>query len=118
MKHEPAIEEEDKIIIKNDKGKEFAIGEIKHSNRIFKSITPKGDLSWYIKWISSILVLIAVAFRASGVEELRFWDMVLTWISAVGWCAVGMMWKDRALTLVNGVVGIVIFAGILKWLFA
>jgi hypothetical protein len=109
--------DKNETIVNQNTGQEFTVAELENSKRIVKSATPKGDLSWYIKWVSSVLVLIAVAFRASGVEELRFWDMILTWVSAIGWCAVGIMWKDRALTLVNGVVGIVIFAGILKWIF-
>ena len=32
-------------VIKTDKGNEYSIGEIQHSNRIVKSATPKGDLS-------------------------------------------------------------------------
>ena len=36
------------------KGMEMSVGEIKNSKRIQKSATPKGDLSWYVKWISSV----------------------------------------------------------------
>ena len=32
-----------------------------NSTRVFKKVTPKGDLSWYIKWVSSFLILAAVA---------------------------------------------------------
>ena len=49
-----------------------------NSTRVFKKVTPKGDLSWYVKWVSSALILIAVAFRSVGVHE---WDM---WFSLVG----------------------------------
>ena len=51
-------------VIKTDKGNEYSIGEIQHSNRIVKSATPKGDLSWYVKWISSMFILAAVMMRA------------------------------------------------------
>ena len=27
-----------------------------NSTRVFKKVTPKGDLSWYIKWASSIFM--------------------------------------------------------------
>lgn len=87
------------------------------SKRIQKSVTPKGDLTWYIKWAASIAVLIAITFRASGVPELYIYDMFLAWASAVGWWFVGFMWKDRALMLVNGVAGVVLFAGILRYFF-
>ena len=45
----------DDVVIQTDKGQEYSVGEIKHSNRIVKSATPKQDLSWYVKWISSFL---------------------------------------------------------------
>ena len=31
-----------------------------NSTRVFKKITPKGDLSWYVKWTASVLILIAL----------------------------------------------------------
>ena len=27
-----------------------------NSTRVFKKVTPKGDLSWYVKWASSALI--------------------------------------------------------------
>ena len=34
--------------------------EIQNSKRIFKSATPKQDLSWYVKWTSSVILLTAI----------------------------------------------------------
>ena len=48
--------------------------ELENSKRIFKSATPKYDVSWYIKWIASIFVLAAISVR--GVEGLQFYDLV------------------------------------------
>ena len=31
------------------------------STRVFKKITPKGDLSWYVKWASVVLILVATS---------------------------------------------------------
>ena len=28
-----------------------------NSSRVYKKITPRGDLSWYLKWISVVLIL-------------------------------------------------------------
>lgn len=106
----------DKIVNEHDKHT-YTVSEIEHSRRIQKAVTPKGDLTWYIKWAASIAVLVAITFRASGVTELYIYDMTLTWLSAVGWFFVGFMWKDRALMLVNGVAGVVLFAGILRFYF-
>ena len=27
-----------------------------NSSRVYKKITPKGDLSWYVKWVSVFLI--------------------------------------------------------------
>ena len=36
------------------------------STRVFKKVNPKYDLSWYVKWVSSVLILTAVCFRTIG----------------------------------------------------
>ena len=87
-------------VITTDRGEEFTVAEIEHSNRIQKSKTPKGDLSWWVKWISSICVLSAMSMR--GIEQLVQYDLVLSLIGVIGWCWVGILWKDRALILLNG----------------
>lgn len=107
----------EEAVIVTDQGKEITVGEVKHSNRIMKSTTPKGDISWYIKWIASIITLFAVSVRASGVPELHWLDMLGSWIGAVGWFVVGFMWKDRALIILNGVIGVILFSGLLKLFF-
>lgn len=89
--------------------------EVKKSKRIFKSATPKYDLTWYIKWGASIITLFAIIIRASGVMELHWLDMLFSWIGALGWAVVGFMWKDRAILLLNGVIGILLFAGLLNY---
>jgi len=96
----------DNVIIETAKGQEFTVGEIKHSNRIVKSATPKQDLSWYIKWISSFFILASMSMR--GVEGLQMYDLLLSLVGVAGWMWVGFLWKDRALILLNG-VGIILF---------
>lgn len=81
------------------------------------SITPKYDVTWYVKWIASIIVLIGITIRASGVTQLQWLDIVCSWIGAVGWFYVGFKWNDRALMVLNAVIGIILFAGILRVIF-
>jgi len=100
----------DDVIIETDKGKEFSVGEIKHSKKIQKSVTPKQDLSWYIKWISSVFILCSMSIR--GVQGLQVYDLMLSLVGVIGWMWVGFLWKDRALILLNG-VGIVLFVNTL-----
>ena len=32
-----------------------------NSSRVYKKVTPKYDISWYIKWVSVILILVSIA---------------------------------------------------------
>ena len=75
--------------------------EIENSNRIFKSATPKQDLSWYVKWISSTIILTGMSIR--GLDGLQVVDLILSIIGVTGWLWVGLLWKDRALILLNGI---------------
>ena len=106
------------VITNEPSGTEYTVGEIENSSRIVKSVTPSYTLDWYIKWIASIIVLFAVAIRSSGVPELMIWDMFLSWIGAAMWALVGFMWKDRAILLLNGVLGLMLFSGLIAEVFS
>ncbi len=81
------------------------------------SVTPKYDITWYVKWAASLIVLVGITIRASGVTELQWLDIVCSWVGAVGWFYVGFKWNDRALMVLNGVIGVILFAGILRIMF-
>ena len=78
---------------------EFSKEELENSKRIFKSATPKYTADWYIKWVSSIIVLCAMSIR--GVPELIMYDLYLSVVGIFGWLIVSIIWKDRALILLN-----------------
>lgn len=80
--------------------KEISKAELENSKRIFKSATPKYTLDWYIKWVASIFVLGAMSLR--GVEGMALFDLVLSMIGISLWLVVSILWKDRALILLNG----------------
>lgn len=80
---------------------EFNQEELKNSKRIFKSATPKYTLDWYIKWVASVFVLFAMSIR--GIDGYQFYDIVLSIIGILLWLIVSILWKDRALILLNGV---------------
>lgn len=75
--------------------------ELANSNRIFKSATPKYTIDWYVKWTASFFILISMSMR--GIEGLQFLDLCFSLIGVTGWLIVGVLWKDRALILLNGV---------------
>ena len=78
---------------------EFSKEELENSKRIFKSATPKYTADWYLKWISSVIVLCAMSIR--GVPELVFYDLILSVSGIYGWLLVSIMWRYRALILLN-----------------
>jgi hypothetical protein len=84
-----------------------------NSSRVFKKITPKGDLSWYIKWVSVVLILVATSARATG--TLPHVDLWFGLFGTMGWFVVGYLWHDRALILLNGVLVTLIFTGLLNY---
>jgi len=75
--------------------------EIQNSKRIYKSATPKQDLSWYVKWIASTVLLLGISVR--GVDGFQTFDWICSLIGITGWLWVGLLWKDRALIILNGV---------------
>lgn len=78
----------------------FSEEELRNSKRIYKSATPKYTVDWYIKWIASAFVLGAMSIR--GVDGLQQTDLILSLIGIVGWLIVSILWKDRALIMLNG----------------
>tara|TARA_R110000824_G_scaffold72944_2_gene185907 strand:+ start:898 stop:1161 length:264 start_codon:yes stop_codon:yes gene_type:complete len=78
---------------------------------IFMKITPLHDVSWYIKWVSSIILTIAIACRATNYHEADLW---LSLIGITGWGVVGWLWHDRALIFVNAAASTILLTGILR----
>jgi len=78
----------------------FTPEEIKNSDRIFKSATPKYTLDWYIKWVASVFVLVAMSFR--GVVGYEVYDLMLSIVGIALWLWVSVLWNDRALIMLNG----------------
>ena len=82
-----------------------------------RSITPKQDATWYVKWTVSIIMLFGMALgRGTGNPEFQIYDTVASWIGALGWYWVGYRWGDRAMQLVNGVMLFILTVGLLKQL--
>ena len=82
------------------------------NDQIFEAVTPKYTLDWYIKWIASIFILISIAFRAA--DGYHIWDLFFGTVGVVGWLIVSIMWRDRALILLNGVSLFMLVVGILN----
>ena len=81
-------------------------------NKVINKVTPSHGLSWYLKWISSIVLIHAMAFTSL---DMYPYNMYLQFAGVLGWFFVGMMWHDRALILLNGVAIFIFASGILNF---
>ena len=81
--------------------KKISPEELKNSDRIFKSATPKYTIDWYVKWVASLFVLAAISIR--GIEGLGMYDLGLSIVGISLWLWVSVIWNDRALIMLNGV---------------
>ena len=86
-----------------------------NSSRVYKKVTPKGDLSWYVKWIASAFILVAVAARSVGTIPLI--DLYFSLVGTLGWFWVGMLWHDRAITMLNGALATILLIGLFNFYF-
>lgn len=86
-----------------------------NSSRVVKKVTPKGDLSWYVKWVSVVFILFATAARSVG--TIPHIDMWFGLIGTVGWAWVGYLWHDRALLFLNAVLVTLLIGGLMNYYF-
>ena len=82
-----------------------------NSSRVYKKVTPRGDLSWYIKWASSITLIFAMLFTSANMFPI---NLYIANIGFIGWLIVGMLWHDRSLTVLNAVSLAIYTLGILN----
>ena len=81
--------------------KKITVEELKNSKRVYKSATPKYTVDWWLKWVASIFILSALSMR--GIDGFIFYDLILSIVGIGLWLIVSVLWKDRALVLLNGV---------------
>ena len=83
-----------------------------NSSRVFKKVTPRYDLSWYIKWFSSICLIIAMVLTSANVHP---WNLYPAIVGMTGWLIVGMLWHDRALIVLNSISLAIYSLGIINY---
>ena len=71
------------------------------------------DFDWYLKWVASVIILLSLAFRAAG-PEWRIYDLGFGAIGIILWCWVSVIWKDRALIMLNTVSFFMLLTAILR----
>ena len=86
-----------------------------NSSRVYKKVTPRGDLSWYVKWISVFLILFATVARSVGTMPQV--DMWFGLFGTAGWAYVGFLWHDRALLVLNAILVTLLVLGLANYYF-
>ena len=77
-----------------------------------KKVTPTHTKDWYLKWASSIVLIIGMMFTSNNIYPL---NLVFHIIGLMGWVTVAFMWNDRALIVIN-TIGLVIYInGVIKY---
>ena len=74
----------------------------------------KRNKAWYIKWISSFIIVTAMSLR--GIEGMQMYDLILSIFGVAGWLCVGLLWKDRALIILNAVGLSFLFKNLLTYI--
>lgn len=71
------------------------------------------NFDWYLKWVASILVMISLVMRSAGIDY-RMYDLMFGLAGIVLWTWVSIIWRDRALIMLNTVSGVLLAITILK----
>jgi hypothetical protein len=80
--------------------------------KILKKVTPTHTKDWYIKWVSSVILIIGMILTSNNIFPL---NLILHVIGIGGWLVVAMMWNDRALIVINSIGLMIYINGLLQW---
>ena len=75
-------------------------------------VTPLHDLSWYIKWASTIFIILGMITTALNLFPF---NMFVHLIGVTGWLFVGILWHDRALIVLNAISLAIYTLGIMNY---
>ena len=87
--------------------------ELKTHEIATKTVTPLHTVDWYIKWVSSITLIIGMVLASNNMFP---WNIIVQAIGIAGWLVVSIMWNDRALIVVNAVGVAILLNGFVGWL--
>ncbi len=89
--------------------------ELKEHENPSSTYTPlkhQHPLSWYIKWVSSIILIMAMIATTNNMYP---WNMLLQFLGVAGWLWVSIIWNDRALIVVNAVATAIMANGLVSY---
>jgi hypothetical protein len=71
------------------------------------------NFDWYLKWVASIVVLCSLALRSAG-PEYRIYDLMFGTVGIALWTWVSVIWRDRALIMLNGISFFMLIVALIK----
>ena len=74
--------------------------------------TPTHTLDWYIKWVSSVILVGGVILTSNNIYPL---NLMVHAIGMFGWFIVAIIWNDRALLVVNAVSLALLLNGLISY---
>ena len=83
------------------------------ANIVARAEPGKKDITWYIKWFSSIVMIFGIILTSNNIFPLNLYISV---IGLIGWLVVSLLWKDRSLIVLNTVAVAIYLNGIVQYL--
>ena len=71
------------------------------------------NFDWYLKWVASIVVLCSLALRSAR-PEYRIYDLMFGTVGIALWTWVSVIWRDRALIMLNGISFFMLVVALIK----
>ena len=71
------------------------------------------NFDWYLKWAASVIILFSLAMRSAG-PEYRLYDLLFGVVGIALWLWVSVIWRDRALIMLNGVSLFMLISALLR----
>ena len=78
-----------------------------------KKITPTHTKDWYIKWVSTIILILGMILTSNNLYPF---NLFVHSLGLFGWLIVAIIWNDRALIVINSVSFALLANGIVKYL--
>jgi hypothetical protein len=71
------------------------------------------NFDWYVKWAATVFILTSVVFRISG-TDFRTFDLLFGTIGTFLWLWVSVIWKDRAMIILNVALSLMLSSALVK----
>ena len=75
-------------------------------------ITPTFTLDWYIKWFSSVIILIGMVLTSNQIYPL---NLMFSMGGSIGWLVVALIWHDRSIMIINASAIMIMSNGLVQY---